>query len=75
MVWYSQEARAYELYALLGALSLLCFLRAYRLPRAGSLALWSLSSVLALLTHYFAVFLLGPEALLLLAGSGRRGCA
>jgi hypothetical protein len=67
MVWYSQEARAYELYALLGALSLLCFLRAYRLPRAGSLALWSLSSVLALLTHYFAVFLLGPEALLLLA--------
>ena len=27
MVWYSQEARAYELYALLGAVSLLCFLR------------------------------------------------
>ncbi|MGD1051812.1 MAG: glycosyltransferase family 39 protein [Solirubrobacteraceae bacterium] len=69
MVWYSQEARAYELYALLGALSLLCFLRAYRRPRAGSLALWSLSSVLALLTHYFAVFLLGPQALLLLAAA------
>jgi hypothetical protein len=27
MVWYSQEARAYELYALLAAVSLLCFLR------------------------------------------------
>jgi hypothetical protein len=67
MVWYSQEARAYELYALLGAVSLLCFLRCYRAPRGRSLALWSLSSVLALLTHYFAVFLVGPEALLLLA--------
>jgi mannosyltransferase len=66
MVWYSQEARAYELYALLGAVSLLCFLRCYRAPRGTSLALWSLSSVLALLTHYFAVFLVGPEALALL---------
>jgi hypothetical protein len=66
MVWYSQEARAYELYALLGAVSLLCFLRCCRAPSGRSLALWSLSSVLALLTHYFAVFLVGPEALLLL---------
>ena len=66
MVWYSQEARAYELYALLAAVSLLCFLRAFRAPRGTALALWSLSSVLALLTHYFAVFLLVPEALALL---------
>ena len=66
MAWYSQEARAYELYALLAAVSLLCFLRAFRAPRGTALALWSLSSVLALLTHYFAVFLLVPEALALL---------
>ncbi len=66
-VWYSQEARAYELYALASAVSLLFFLRAYRCGGRTVLALWTLSSVLALLSHYFAVFLVAPEALLLLA--------
>jgi mannosyltransferase len=66
-VWYAQEARAYELYALASAVSLLYFLRAYRSGGRTVLALWALSSVLALVSHYFAVFLVGPEALLLLA--------
>ncbi|MGD0385164.1 MAG: glycosyltransferase family 39 protein [Solirubrobacteraceae bacterium] len=66
-VWYSQEARAYELYALASAVSLLFFLRAYRGGGRALLALWALSSVLALVSHYFAVFLVAPEALLLLA--------
>ncbi|MGA2758099.1 MAG: glycosyltransferase family 39 protein [Solirubrobacteraceae bacterium] len=71
-VWYSQEARAYELYALASAVSLLYFLRAYRSPGGAVLALWALSSALALLSHYFAVFLVVPEALLLLRRA-RRG--
>lgn len=59
LVWYSQEARAYELLVLLCALSLLFFLR-------GSLLWWAVASALALATHYFAVFFVAPEALWLL---------
>jgi uncharacterized membrane protein len=71
-VWYSQEARAYALYALLGGLSFLCFVRVRRLGTTASLAWWSIVSILALLTHYFAVFLVAPEALVLLADAARR---
>jgi uncharacterized membrane protein len=67
-VWYSQEARSYALYTLLAGASLLCFLRARRLRTSRSLAWWSLSSVLAMFTHLFAVFLVAPEALLLAHG-------
>jgi mannosyltransferase len=70
-VWYSQEARAYELYALASAVSLLYFLRAYGTAGRWALALWAMSSVLALLSHYFAAFLIAPEAILLLASSRR----
>jgi hypothetical protein len=70
-VWYSQEARAYELYALASAVALLYFLRAYGAGGRGALALWALSSVLAVLAHYFAVFLIAPEAILLLSSSRR----
>jgi mannosyltransferase len=69
-VWYSQEARAYALFALLSALSLLWFSRAWRDPRPRTLAAWSVWSVLALLTHYFAAFLAGPEAILLASALG-----
>jgi 4-amino-4-deoxy-L-arabinose transferase-like glycosyltransferase len=65
-VWYSQEARAYELYALTGALAVLCFLRAERDPSGRRMALFGLAGALALLSHYFAVFLLVPMALWLL---------
>ncbi|MEA2375947.1 MAG: mannosyltransferase [Thermoleophilaceae bacterium] len=66
-VWYSQEARAYALLVLLSTVALLYFLRAER--DAGdrrSLWLWALAGALALLTHYFAAFLLVPEAAWLL---------
>jgi mannosyltransferase len=66
-VWYSQEARAYGLFVLTGALALLCFLRAAREPTRGRLALFALAGALALLTHYFAVFLLIGMALWLFA--------
>ena len=72
--WYSQEARAYELYALLSGLSILYFVRAYRRPSVRALTFWSISAVLALLCEYFAVFLVGVSAVLLLsrAGAGPR---
>lgn len=59
-VWYSQEARAYGLFVLTAALAMLCFLRALERPTAGRLGLFALSGSLALLSHYFAVFLLAP---------------
>jgi mannosyltransferase len=65
-VWYSQEARAYALFVALVALAMLCFLRAERQPTPRRLAAFAVSGSLALLTHYFAVFLLLPMALWLL---------
>jgi mannosyltransferase len=62
-VWYSQEARAYGLFALTVALAMLCFLRAEREPTPARLAWFALSGSLALLTHYFAIFLLIPMVL------------
>jgi mannosyltransferase len=71
LVWYSQEARAYSLLALLAALTVLFFGRSLRRERLG-LAGWALSSSLALATHYFSIFLVLPEALWLLARSRPR---
>lgn len=67
LVWYSQEARSYILMVMLAALSLLCFARARATPTRGWLAAWGVSSAAALATHYFAVFVVAPEAVLLLA--------
>jgi hypothetical protein len=72
MVWYSQEAREYMLVAAFCGASLLCFLRAWRDPSGRNLAWWALFSVLALLTHYFAAFLIAPEALWLLYNARSR---
>jgi len=57
-VWYSQEARAYGLYVLTAALAMLCFLRARREPTPRRMAAFALAGSLALLSEYFAVFLL-----------------
>ena len=74
-VWYSQEARAYGLFVLSAALALLFFLRAERHPTPGVMAAFAASGVLALLSHYFAVFLLIPMVLWLLAGRSTRRAA
>ena len=66
LVWYSQEARAYALFVLFAALAMLCFLRALHVPSRGRMAAFALSGSLALLSHYFAVFLLIPMILWLL---------
>lgn len=72
LVWYSQEARAYMQLALLGGLSLLLFFRALDRPTGRTLAGWALVSALALSTHYFAAFLVVPEAIWLLRRHPRR---
>jgi mannosyltransferase len=72
-VWYSQEARAYGLFVLMAALAMLCFLRALREPTRGRMAAFAATGALALLTHYFAVFLLiGMVAWLLWDPRARR---
>ena len=75
LIWYSQEARAYALLVTLCALSLWFLLRE---DWRG----FALASALALATHYFAVFIVVPEACWVLwryvrgdAGSQRRAAA
>ena len=74
-VWYSQEARAYGLFVLTGALAILCFLRLRERPSGRRAAAFALAGVLALATHYFAVFLLAAMALWLLAEPATRRAA
>ncbi len=73
--WYSQEARAYELFVLTAALAMLFFLRALREPGARQMALFALAGALALLSQYFAVFLLAPMVLVLLVEHRARRAA
>ncbi len=60
LVWYSQEARAYGLFVLMASLAFLCFLRALSDPTTRRLLEFAVAASLALLSHYFAVFLLLP---------------
>jgi mannosyltransferase len=73
LLWYSQEARAYALLTLFCALSLLCCVRALQEQEGErrDFVLWGVFSALALATHYFAVFPLGAEVILLLRRRGR----
>ncbi len=65
-IWYSQEARAYMLLALLTGAAFLACTRALRAPTRGNLIAWALFSGLALATHFFAGFAIAPQAILLL---------
>lgn len=75
LLWYSQEARAYALLGLFCALSLLFCVRALgegeRGGERGDFVAWGVFSALALATHYFAVFPLIAEILLLARRRGR----
>jgi hypothetical protein len=75
LVWYSQEARSYALLALLCTISLLYCVRALRDGRRRDFTLWGLASGLALGTHYFALFAVAAEALLLLRHRRRESLA
>ncbi len=66
LIWYSQEAREYMLLCVLATASVVLFARAWREPTGRRLAWWALVAGLALLTQYFAGFLIGAEAALLL---------
>ncbi len=66
MIWYSQEAREYMLLTLLSAGSLWCYARAWRTGSRRDLAGWAVVSALALLTQYFAGFLVLAEGLVLI---------
>jgi hypothetical protein len=71
MLWYSQEARAYALVALFGALSALYWLRAERGGARRDFVWWGIWSGLALGTHYFVAFPILAEAVMLLRRRGR----
>jgi len=67
LIWYSQEARSYALLVFFSTVALFYLARALHDPRRRNLALWALASALALLSHYFAVFLIAPEGIWLIA--------
>jgi uncharacterized membrane protein len=75
LLWYSQEARAYALFALLTAVSALYFLRSLDRGRRADFVGWGIASALALATHYFAFFPIAAEALWLLRRRGRETLA
>ncbi len=66
LIWYSQEARSYEMLVLLSSVSLLAFAYARARPTPRLLAAWVVASALALATHYYAILAVIPEAVLLL---------
>ncbi|MFZ2114019.1 MAG: glycosyltransferase family 39 protein [Solirubrobacteraceae bacterium] len=72
MYYYSQEARCYALLILFSAGAFVLWQRALETPSRQRLVLWSGMSILALLTHYFAVFLFIPEAFILARRLGWR---
>jgi 4-amino-4-deoxy-L-arabinose transferase-like glycosyltransferase len=73
LIWYSQEARAYALLSLTSAAALLWFVRALRGGGRRALGWWAACASLSLLSHYFALFLLAPQALWLLLSAWRGG--
>ena len=74
LIWYSQEARSYEMLVLFTALALLGFAYARADPSPRLLLAWVIPSVLALATHYYAVVAIAPQAAwLLFEHRSRRG--
>jgi hypothetical protein len=74
LIWYSQEARSYSLLVLFAGMSFWLFARLAREQSDRTLALWTVVSALAIATHYFAAFVVVPEAawLILRARDRRR---
>ena len=73
LIWYSQDARAYELLVLLTSLSFLFTARILNRGGSRNLAGWAIFSSLALATHYFALFVIAAEMAVLLARARSRG--
>jgi mannosyltransferase len=71
LLWYSQEARAYALLGFFCALSLLYCVQALQEGERRDFVWWGVFSALALATHYFSVFPLIAEIVLLARRRGR----
>ena len=71
LVWYSQEFRPYMPMVLLAAASLLAFAQARERPTRGTLIAWAVICSLALADHYYALLVVVPEAVWLLADHRR----
>ena len=67
LVYYSQEARSYALFALLAACSLWAFACALEDSSTRALAGWAIASALMLYAHYFAILPVAVEAAWLIA--------
>ncbi len=72
LVWYSQEARSYELLVLMAAVVLLLAVRARERPTPARLAAWAVACCLGLLTHYFALLVIAPTAVWLFVAHRHR---
>jgi uncharacterized membrane protein len=66
MIWYSQEARPYALFAFVASLSFLFFVQALQGRDVRWLWAWAIASVLTASAHYFGFLLIGVEAVWLL---------
>lgn len=72
LIWYSQEARSYALVLLLTTVSLWLFARALGSGEGRTLCAWAVASALAVASHYFAAFVILPEAAWLVVRAPRR---
>jgi len=66
LIWYSQEARSYEMLVFLSSVSLLAFAYALATPTPRVVVAWVIAAALALATHYYAILAVVPEAAWLL---------
>jgi len=62
LIWYSQEARSYELLVLLTGVALLGFAYVRESPSERNLLVWAIAAALAMATHYYAVVAIAPQA-------------
>ncbi len=62
LVWYSQEARPYALLALTGVVTTYFWVRALHRDRRIDFIWWGVAATVAMCTHYFAIFLIVPQA-------------
>ncbi len=66
MVWYSQEARSYALFMLLATLSIYLYACLREDARPAVVVAWGAVCAAAIWTHYFAIYVVAMEALLLI---------
>jgi hypothetical protein len=72
LLWYTTEARMYGLAALAAAISFLLFVRLLQEPTRSSAILYGAATALALLSHYFLLFVGLAQAILGTAAIARR---